>query len=549
MKSKIYNFIKVVFCSLLLIVFGCSENFLDENPPNVLSGETLYKNYEGFESGLNGLYSLVRIRTSSHATLENVLNGVDNMCSNHISNQLYMEWGGRNNAVDSELRWIFEWLYSIINASNTIINRAQKDDIDWVGGTATPEENKDRIIAEAKAIRAWAYRWLTYNWGDVPLVLNESMGSSIKTDWERTVVGEVRKQMISDFRFAEQYIPVEGSLQGRLTKGAVQHYLAEMYLAINKPDSALYWSEQVIGNPAYKLITARYGENKSQPGVPFMDMFTEGNQNRSEGNTEALWVMQFERNVVGGGGSENRRYYAGRYDQIVVGGKKPLVITYDRGGRNKSLFSMTKYAIDNYEAQDDRASNFAIRKYFILKDATGNAPYQADILPAGYNYGDTIKLKWANDITKTTNARVDWPYSRKADGTDPDNVLSDYNYNDQVYLRLADTYLLKAEAQFKLGRPDEAAKTINVIRNRSNATSVTGTDITLDFILDERSRELFMEEERRFTLIRTHKWFERTKLYNHNGGDLISQRDTLFAIPQSVIDANLTSPMPQNPGF
>lgn len=549
MKSKIYNFIKVAGCSLLLFVFGCSEDFLNENPPNVLSGETLYKNYEGFESGLNGLYSLVRIRTSSHAALENVLNGVDNMCSNHISNQLYMEWGGQNNSVNSELQWIFEWLYSITNASNTIINRAQKEDIDWIGGTSTPEENKNRIIAEAKAIRAWAYRWLTYNWGDVPLALNESMGSSIKTDWERTVVAEVRKQMISDFISAEQYIPVEGSLQGRLTKGAVQHYLAEMYLTINKPDSALYWAEQVIGNPAYKLITTRYGEKKSQPGVPFMDMFTEGNQNRSEGNTEALWVMQFQRNVAGGGGSENRRYYAGRYDQIVVNGKKPLVITYDRGGRNKSLFSMTKYAIDNYELQDDRASNFAIRKYFVLNDATANAPYAADILPAGYHYGDTIKLNWAKDITRTTNARVDWPYSRKADGTDPDNVLTDYNYNDQIYLRLADTYLLKAEAQFKLGLPGDAATTINIIRNRSNATAVTGADITLDFILDERSRELFLEEERRFTLIRTHKWFERTKLYNHNGGGLISQRDTLFAIPQSVIDANLTNPMPQNPGF
>jgi hypothetical protein len=547
MKSIAYNIIKAAF--IVLFLFGCSKNYLNENPPNILSGESLYKNYDGFESGLNGLYSWVRIRTSDHAWFENVLNGVDNMCSNHVANQLYMVWGGQNNAVSSELQQIFEWLYAMINASNTMINQAENEDINWSGGKSSPEENKNRVIAEAKAIRAWAYRWLTYNWGDVPLDLEESKGSSIKTDWERTAVADVRKQMISDLSFAEQYVPVEGSLQGRLTKGAVQHYLAEMYLTINMPDSALFWADQVVGNPVYKLITTRYGEKKSQPGVPFMDMFTEGNQNRSEGNTEALWVMQFQRNIVGGGENEFRRYYAGRYDQVIVNGKKPLVITYDRGGRNKSLFSMTKWAIDNYEPQDDRASNFAIRKYFLLNDAAANAPYAADILPAGYSYGDTIKLNWDQDITNTTNLRVDWPYSRKADGTDPDNVQSDYNYNDQIYLRLADTYLLKAEAQFKLGYPDDAATTINVIRSRSNATPVTGADITLDFILDERSRELILEEERRFTLIRTHKWFERTKLYNHNGGGLISQRDTLFAFPQSVIDANLTKPMPQNPGF
>ena len=100
-----------------------------------------------------------------------------------------------------------------------------------------------------------------------------------------------------------------------------------------------------------------------------------------------------------------------------------------------------------------------------------------------------------------------------------------------------------------MGQPEEAATTINSKRARSKATPVTAAAINLDVILDERSREVFLEEERRFTLLRTHKWFERTKLYNHCGGELISLRDTLFPIPQSVIDANLTGTMPQNPGW
>jgi hypothetical protein len=54
---------------------------------------------------------------------------------------------------------------------------------------------------------------------------------------------------------------------------------------------------------------------------------------------------------------------------------------------------------------------------------------------------------------------------------------------------------------------------------------------------------------RRYTLLRTHKWVERTSLHNHFGGELITERDTLFPIPQTVIDANLTAPFPQNPGF
>jgi hypothetical protein len=50
-------------------------------------------------------------------------------------------------------------------------------------------------------------------------------------------------------------------------------------------------------------------------------------------------------------------------------------------------------------------------------------------------------------------------------------------------------------------------------------------------------------------LLRTHKWFERTNANNHFGGENIVRRDTLFPIPQAVIDANITKAMPQNPGF
>jgi hypothetical protein len=128
-------------------------------------------------------------------------------------------------------------------------------------------------------------------------------------------------------------------------------------------------------------------------------------------------------------------------------------------------------------------------------------------------------------------------------------VQNSSNYNDQIYLRLAETYLLLAEAQFRLNDPDGAATTINVLRARAHASAVSASDISLDFILDERSRELITEEHRRYTLLRTHTWFERTKLYNKYTGALIVPRDTLLPIPQTVIDANLTREMPQNPGY
>ena len=115
-------------------------------------------------------------------------------------------------------------------------------------------------------------------------------------------------------------------------------------------------------------------------------------------------------------------------------------------------------------------------------------------------------------------------------------------------MRLAETYLLKAEAQLALDDAVGAAVTLNIIRARSNASTIAAGDVDIDFILDERSRELLCEEQRRCTLLRTGKWLERTRAYNNNGGATVRDIDVLFAIPQDVIESNLILKMENNPG-
>ena len=532
---------------------GCDTiQDLNENPPHLITSDKLYTNYSGFQTGINGAYSEIRYELEDAGMPFQVfVTATDNMSPNYISGfgTLASQWGDVNNSENSTLTEVFDWLYGIVNATNTIIERAEGEGVDWSGGDGNETENKHLVLAEAKAIRAWAYRHLTYLWGDVPLSLVESSGNSIKTDWERTPVDEVRAQIIEDLLFAEQHIPVE-PIPGRMSKGAVQHYLSEMHLVVEDPEKAEFWADQAINTPAYQLITERYGIKQDQPGVPFMDMFYEGNKNREDGNSEALWVWQYGFQVIGGGTNPRpRAMHLQRYMDIVIDGVQPLRITFERGGRGKAYTAPTKWFIESYEPQDERASNHAIRKWFTLKDAEQNAPFSADRLPPGYAYGDTIKLNWSDPITPATWERDDWPFSRKHEGSIPDDVASDFNYDDYIALRLADTYLLKAEAQFKRGNSAGAAETINIIRRRSNASEVNAGDIDIDFILDERSRELFNEEYRRYTLLRTGKWLERTKAHNSFGGQNIRDRDTLFPIPQSVIDANLTGTMPQNPGF
>jgi len=564
MKNKIFKTL-IILGAFLLITFSCSKDILDEDPPHLITTETLYTSLAGFEAGLNGVYNLVRMEREggNGCRMEIFMNGTDNLTPNSDSKDLgnWGEiprfWGDRLNAQDVAVRNHFRWLYSVVNAANTIISQAQtREDVNWNGPGGNAEENKNRVLGEAKALRAWAYRHLSGSWGDVPLNLEESKGSTIRTDWVRTPVADVRRQILRDLLFAEKHIPVEPTMSGSITKGAVQHYISEMYFYFNKPDSALYWADKVINTSNYKLITARYGVRKNKPGVAVQDMWYEGNENRDQGNTEALWVFQFQKDALGGGSSSGgwRRIHCSRYADMVVNGVRPLRNTYERGGRGATRMSLTNWAISIYEPQDDRASQYAMRKYFVLNDAAANAPYSADRLPPGYNYGDTIWCDWGpvgvNEITSANRINVRRPFMRKAEGCDPDNVDSDgRQYNDQPYLRLAETYLLKAEAEYRLGKFVEAAETLNIIRRRSHASEITADDVDIDFILDERSRELVVEEHRRYTLIRCGKLIERAKLYNFNGGQFISERDQLYPIPQEVIDANLTGEMPQNPGY
>lgn len=533
----------------IIIFSGCSKKSLEEDSSGVLTADLLLTNKAGFENALFGLYDEVRRYRSgdTYGSINDAMNmqaviGVDNAYGNYRDAvvDVFNLWKNLNQPSYAHYSRVFAWLYETINAANTIITRSDNEGIDWT------TDDKNLIVAEARCIRAWCYRHLTYLWGDVPLTLVESSGDNIKTDWERTPVADVRKAMEDDLLFAEQYLPDVASSDSRLIKGVAQHYLAELYLATKQYDKAKAEALKVINNPSYKLIIERYGVNKSNAGTPFTDMFIDGNSKRSQGNTEALWTIQNEYQVIGGEGNTlMRRYWVNRYYSFSISGASPFKVVQEFGGRGLGRFSPTKFTFSLYHADDDRGGNFAFRFYYQINNTVPKATNPRTGQP--YKTGDTIFLDYSKNETLNNPG---WPSTRKWDYALPgDLAIDDREYNDQVLLRVAETYLVLAEADYYLSDLQGAADAINTLRRRAHTSDIAPADVTLDFILDERSRELFSEEDRRYALTRTGKWLERTKLYNKIASPNIIPRDTLLPIPQKIIDANLTKSFPQNPGY
>ena len=522
MKYLLYSCLFILLSSMV----ACDEEkFLKEDVRDKLTADNLYNTPEGFEYGINALHARLQLERSPWGG--ELLRGAfaiiatDAYYSARFTNadMSFTEWGNYMNPSLSSVRNFWNLLYSIINSANTIIERAGRSEVEWGS-----ENAKNEIIAQARCIRAWAYRHLTYCWGDVPLVLDESSGSKIKLDWARTSKQEVWTAMEEDWVFAAQYLPDIQRLPGRLNKAVAQHYLAELYLAMGNTQKAETAALAVTNNPLFKLITERYGVRANAPGVPFMDQFLEGNVFYRQGNTEVLWEFPYEKNVNGGGSNVMRRNWVARYESIPNCNNNNSIM-----GRGSEFLAVTDFAFGLYEPGDDRGGEYAINRYVIN------------------DFGDTVFTRLAATPEPVTDPYR--PTTAKWNDGDPLNPSSGDGYNDQPYLRLAETYLLLAEAQFLLGKSGEAANAINRLRTRSNATPITAEQVNIDFILDERIRELLGEEHRRYTLLRLNKWMERTKPNNFQCGPYIQEHNNLYPIPQTVIDANLELEMTQNTGY
>lgn len=536
------NIFKVIIPALAIAAAAssCKKSFLDENVFSNYAPETLADSL-GFEASATGLHNQLSqfFTTSDRQGFLSVWQVGTDIAYAAQQEGIEVPYFNYNLLISTDAAASFTWstMYRIINNANILIKNA--DNPALVGMT---DANKKAMSGEAKFFRAYAYEVLATCFGRVPLVKEPLTGP--KTDFVRTPIEEVNSLIAEDLLFAATNLPdidnvksnTKGRMYQRANKAMAQQLLAQSYLRTGKNDLAEQQAQAVISSGKFSLTTARFGSRAGQLGDAFADMFIYGNMRRGQGNRETIWTMEMEspNSVIGGitNSPQQRRVWTAAYYQIAG-----MKLVDSLGGRGIARLRLNNFVIyDLYEKNDMRNSQYNFRRTYTYNDPSKPDTYGKPVPYAGF---DTV-YRINPNITKWFQF-------------DPTDEFGFAMIKDIIQMRLGETYLLLAEAQFKQGKTAEAAATLNVLRGRANASPVTAAQVTLDFILDERARELVGEENRRMTLMRTGKLVERAIKYNSisplNQLSGIAAKHLLMPIPQSEIDLNKDAVLEQNPGY
>ena len=540
---------------LLLGLAACQDDYLQEEPQSFLTPNITYNSDAGLAAGSVGLYdeiSSIYFNSQLMRDYQSLANAGTDFMRNGIqpSEQeivaLTESYGAAT--FDANLSNLWSHYYRLANNATTVLESSAEHE--W-----TNQSMKAQAEGEAHFFRGWGHLWLTMLWGDVPSIRASVRG--IKVDFEQETQAQVISYAIEDFQAAVASLPEEITQPGRLDKAAANHMLAYAYLCAEDYANAETAAQAAIDASNHSLVTERFGSQADNPnGNAFWDLFQLDNHND---NPEGLWVLQngngdltpqYTPSVRGGPAVRFVRIFHSRIERV-----SGLKAGPEYGGRGFTRFSATMPFFDLFEPNDQRGQLPNMQKRF-------TAIEEGDIEGTPVAIGDLIfdfDNPEAGIIQDITDLRLrPWPtkWLKESDPSDstqyhPNEVAyTGGTIRDHYILRLAETYLILAEAQLMQGKNAEAAASINAVRTRAGATPIAATDVSIDFILDEKARELWGEQySRKADLFRTGKYIERVKQYNPEAGPNVQEKHTLLPIPQSEIDLNRGAMLEQNPGW
>jgi hypothetical protein len=559
----------------LLSTISCSDFLEADNKSNVTS-DAYFNTEAGFETLVNFAYAKLK-PIYNNPTLFSSGTDLYHRGRNAMPDAGLQTYKGLT-PEDGTVRTFYTNCYMGIQAANCVLYYAKTVD--------AKEETIALRSSEARFLRALYYFEMVQQFGGVALI--KEYVNSIVTDVPRNSTEEVFNFIIEELEaLAADNCPLPDSdLTGRVSKQAVNHYLAKTYLTaawdLGNND---YFSK--ASTCAEKAIALGSGLNET-----FKDLWLPANDNKHQ---EVLFAVQYDRASsiaagvaeTGNGNSAQTNFgqYYGGNDQGYKNASsnfipsEHLMYLFQKGDtRYEGTFMTELYCTDQsnpktsgdyYAPYKGTTATDYISYYYPPHYASSSDDIVAWRAVDPTHRSKTVVIPMASttvhsDLTKCTyyeaattgDAVFGITCVRKFD--DPESSYGNNTcYRDIVLARLSETYLIAAEAYLKAGNQSKADQMVNVVRERAfrgSNVSYSKSNVSIDDILNERALEFIGEQMRWADLRRTKKLVENNVAYNpemDSADDFVGndgQQKLYRPIPQNAIDLN-NAEIAQNPGY
>ncbi|WBL26490.1 RagB/SusD family nutrient uptake outer membrane protein [Zunongwangia sp. HGR-M22] len=634
-KNKIAKVAALVLATMMIT--SCSEDFLEPDPLSFYEPEATFSTESGLEAtiamadkSLRGYWIHYEYASNSVPIgTEYVFSDMakygktDNSPTAADYANTIVPTGGFSTATTDWIYLGYYWDegYNGIKYANTVLTY-----IDEVDGLS--EEVKNKYRGQAYFHRAYRYLNLVYQFGDIPLITK--ILEVPKQNYYSTKKEEIIEMITSDMEKAVEWVPEQSSLNylGQVNKAACRQLLIKCYLASGRFAEAEEQADILINESGYALMQSSFGT------------FDEGgNANTWEITRNVVWDLHRPENkvtsanteaimIIPNGGAQSfvpfnsMRIFGPFWNSANIitpsDGKRAADrfslnnsnydpnYDYTRAfGRGIATISASYYSqepmwvVNGVEDEQDLRHNSQVGNWVNMEDLEYSDPSSED-------YGENFRMYSESGNLLTRDTIRDWfdfPLYKiyLHDVVNESNPNSNSFYGASTgssahwYLyRLAETYLLRAEARFYQGNIAGATQDVNTIRERANASQLY-TDVTIGDICAERGRELYLEEWRNVELTRISHclamsgmpdewgntysldtwdqqsgtdesggsyWYQRIihyTLYNKYPEGIVVPNNTLYytmdkrnvywPIPNSAITANTKGQLSQNYGY
>lgn len=532
----------VILLLALSTTYSCSD-FLDEENLSNVNAEQFYTTADGFASLVNANYAQLKNIYGKDPWL--FVAGTDLYARGRTVEPPGLSTYANLNPASEGVDHLYKTCYVAIQSANMALHYSTKTEQSSI---------LEQQIAEIKFLRANAFFLLVQTYGGVSLV-TEYINSPV-VSFERNSAEEVYTFIINEL---EEALPKANAtaFNGKINKKAIQHLLAQVYLARGYETfgtstdftKAASYADDAIGG---QTLTLSYNDlwkpgNEINPEIIFSVQYSTASASTDPtnlGHAQGSFFGPYHGGSEVAGNAPYRTY-------SLCPTQFALDLYTEDDTRWNATFMTEVYDryFDYFDVQDHSSLN--IKHYYEPKWHAGDSNYKANYLAAhpGVEYHDY------GTYAADNNPNFDYQTIPLKKFDDPKAPFGkNTNTRDIILARVGETYLIAAEAYYKSGNTNQAIARINEVRRRAGVTPITVAELDIDFILDEKARETLGEYNRWFDLKRTGKLVERASRHNFlinesnfvgNGGNL----KILRPIPQSAIDLNRNENFVQNPAY